>query len=45
MAQFDSSEEFAVDVPEVLIYALFRQPEALELVLADAGLPPHEVAM
>ncbi len=45
MAQFVSSEEFTVDVPEVLIHALFRQPEALELVLADAGLPPHEIAM
>lgn len=45
MTEFVATEAFAVDVPEVLIHALFRQPQALELVLADAGLPPHAVAM
>lgn len=33
------------DVPQALIYALFRHPQTLQLVLDDAGLAPHEVAM
>lgn len=33
------------DVPQVLIHTLFRHPELVPVVLDDAGLPPHEIAM
>lgn len=33
------------DVPQALIHALFRYPHMLQLILDDAGLAPHEVAM
>lgn len=35
----------ALDVPQALLNALFRQPEALKQALDDAGLAPHEIAM
>lgn len=34
-----------LDIPQALLRALFRQPQALLQALEDAGLAPHEIAM
>lgn len=33
------------DVPQALIHTLFRHPEMVPVVLSEAGLAPHEIAM
>ena len=45
MTQVKAAVDGQRDVPQALIHALFRYPEALQLVLDEAGLAPHEVAM
>lgn len=35
----------ATDIPQVLIHTLFRHPEMVPVVLDEAGLAPHEIAM
>lgn len=40
-----SVTEAGQDVPQALIQALFRRPQELQVVMHEAGLAPHQLAM